>query len=41
MAKLWYFGKEIYYDETKIDITTNFVVYKIIFNDLNLISKFL
>lgn len=35
MAKLRYFGKEIYYDETKIDINTNFVVYKIIFNDLN------
>ena len=35
MAKLRYFGKEICYDETKIDINTNFVVYKIIFNDLN------
>lgn len=35
MAKLRYFGKEIYYDETKIDINTNFVVYKINFNDLN------
>ena len=35
MAKLRYFGKEIYYDETKIDINTNFVVYKINFNDEN------
>lgn len=35
MAKLRYFGKEIYYDETKTDINTNFVVYKINFNDLN------